>query len=199
MRRRHPFPTVRLLSGLVGMIVIGAALAGCTSGAPDTDKTSTSVSNPTATQELVENEMLQNGIQQAGKGDYDDATSTFKAILAIDPKAKYALYNLGLIAQIHDQSAEAISYYQKAVQIDPKFTSAMYNEAIVLEPTDRKQAESLYEQIVKIDPKASTAYLRLSFLYRDDGDTAKANAARASALKLDPSLANVTPTPAPTK
>jgi Tfp pilus assembly protein PilF len=48
---------------------------------------------------------------------------------------------------------------------------------------------------VKIDPKASTSFLRLSYLYEADGDKDKADAARQSALKLDPSLATVTPTP----
>ena len=184
----------KVVTALAAAVVVGGALAGCTSGSSSTKHPSPSAST-TASAAAFENEMLQNGITQAGQGKYSDATATFKALLAIDAKNKYALYNLGLIAQIQKNTKSALSYYQQAVKLDPKFTSAMYNEAIVLEPSNPEQSESLYEQIVKIDPKASTAYLRLSYLYQADGDTSKADAARQSALKLDPSLATVSPTP----
>ncbi|GAA4157890.1 hypothetical protein GCM10022286_09980 [Gryllotalpicola daejeonensis] len=181
---------------LAAAFIVAAALAGCTDHGDDKAKhPAASSASPTSSQAALENEMLENGIKQAGDGKYDDATSTVKAIVAIDAKNKYALYNLGLIAQIKKDSKGAIDYYEKAIKVDPKFTSAMYNEAIVLEPSDAAKAESLYEQIVKIDPKASTAYLRLSYLYEADGDQSKADAARKSAVKLDPSLATVTPTP----
>lgn len=189
-----------VVAAFAGAFVIGAALTGCTTHNNNTSTTSPTASpNASSAQATLENEMLQNGINQAGKADYDDATSTFKAILAIDPKSVYALYNLGLIAQIKNNASQAISYYNQALAVNPKFTSALYNKAIVLEPTDRKQAESIYEQIVKINPKASTSFLRLSFLYQEDGNTAKAAAARASALAIDPSLATVSPSPAPSK
>jgi Tfp pilus assembly protein PilF len=191
---RHP-ALQRAYTALAAVLLIGGALAGCTHNDDGKAKHPSSSSSPTSTQAALENQMLQNGIKQAGQGKYDDATATFKAILAVDPKAKYALYNLGLIAQIKGDTGGAVDYYQKAIDVDPKFTSAMYNQAIVLEPTDRAKAEGLYEQIVKIDPKASTSFLRLSYLYQADGDQGKADAARQSALKLDPSLATVTPTP----
>jgi Tfp pilus assembly protein PilF len=191
---RHP-ASQRACTALAAVLLIGGALVGCTHDGDANAKHPSSSASPTSSQAALENQMLQNGIKQAGQGKYDDATATFKAILAVDPKAKYALYNLGLIAQIQGDTAGALDYYQKAIDVDAKFTSAMYNQAIVLEPTDRAKAEGLYEQIVKIDPKASTSFLRLSYLYQADGDQAKADAARQSALKLDPSLATVTPTP----
>ncbi|GAA4179183.1 tetratricopeptide repeat protein [Gryllotalpicola koreensis] len=188
------FGSRRVVAAIAGALVVGSALAGCTNGSASAKHPSSSAA-PTSTQAALENQMLQNGIKQAGAGKYDDATSTFKAIVALDAKNKYALYNLGLIAQIQGDKDGALDNYDKAIAVDPKFTSALYNKAIVLEPSDRKQAESIYEQIVKIDPKASTSFLRLSYLYQADGDQAKADAAKQSALKLDPSLATVTPTP----
>lgn len=182
-------------AAIAGVLVAGSLLAGCTGGSPAPAPTSSASSS----QETVIAAMLQNGIRLAGEQRYDDASNTFKAILAIDPTDEYALYNLGLIAQIRGEDDQAISYYQQAIETDPRFTSAMYNEAILREASDRAQAESIYRQIIAIDPRAATAFLRLSFLYRADGETEKADAARASALALDPSLAGATPSPVPGK
>ena len=44
-------------------------------------------------------------------------------------------------------------------------------------------------QIVAINPKASTAYLRMAFVYAKQGQAAQAAAARSKAIALDPSLA----------
>lgn len=193
----------RTVLALAGALLVGGALAGCT-GEPDPQPppsgsaSAVPTGSATASQQQVLDAMLENGIRQAGEGRYDDATSTFQAILAIDPASKYALYNLGLVAQIHDRADEAVDYYQQALAVDPEFTSAMYNQAIALEPTDPARAEDLYRQIVDLDPEASTAFLRLSFLYAAGGRQDEADAARASALALDPTLATVSPSPPPT-
>jgi Tfp pilus assembly protein PilF len=65
----------------------------------------------------------------------------------------------------------------------------MYNKAIILEATDLDGALALYKQIVAINPKASTAYLRMAFVYAKQGQATQAEAARSKAIALDPSLA----------
>ena len=114
----------------------------------------------------------------------------------LSPKNKFAWYNLGLIAQVQNQSSPALADYSKALSIDPKYTPAMYNEAILLERTNLRSALALYQQITSINPKAATAYLRESFVYGRLGDKSKATDARARAVALDGSLATVT---SPTK
>ena len=64
----------------------------------------------------------------------------------------------------------------------------MYNKAIILEATNLDAALALYKQIVAINPKASTAYLRMAFVYAKQGQDAKADQARAKAIALDASL-----------
>ena len=167
------------------------ALIGCGGG---TNPTSSSNSTTTSAQSAVSSAaaLINTGIAQANAKQYEAAETTFRDVLVVSPKNKFAWYNLGLIAQVQNQSSPALADYSKAVSIDPKYTPAMYNKAILLERTDLHSALALYQQITSINPKAATAYLRESFVYDRLRDKSKANQARAHALALDPSLSTVT-------
>ncbi len=138
--------------------------------------------------------LIDQGIGQANAGQLTEAATTFNNVLAIDPNNKFALYNLGVLAQRRNDTAAALGYYDKALASDAAYTPALFNKAILLEPTSRDQAIALYEKIVGINPKASTAYLRLAALYAAAGQADKAAAARAKATEIDPSLATSPPT-----
>ena len=138
--------------------------------------------------------LIDEGIGQANAGQFAEAATTFNNVLAIDPNNKFALYNLGVLAQRRNDTAAALGYYDKALASDAAYTPALFNKAILLEPTSRDQAIALYEKIVGINPKASTAYLRLATLYAAAGQADKAAAARAKATEIDPSLATPPPT-----
>ena len=115
--------------------------------------------------------------------------TTFKNVLLLDPKNVYALYNLGVIDQTNNDAAGALTYYNEALGADSTYTPAMYNKAIILEASNLDAALALYKQIVAINPSASTAYLRMAFVYAKQGQDAKADQARAKAIALDASLA----------
>ena len=116
--------------------------------------------------------------------------------MLLDPTNKYAFYNLALIAQTKSDTATALANYDKALASDAAYTPAMYNKAILLEASKNDEAIAIYEKIVQINPQASTAWFRLGMAYDRKGDKAKAQAARAEAIKLDPTLAQV-PTSSP--
>ena len=118
----------------------------------------------------------------------DQAVTTFKNVLLLDPKNVYALYNLGVIDQTKNDTAGAVSYYNQAITADSTYTPAMYNKAIILEASNLASALALYKQIVAINPYASTAYLHMAFVYAKQGQTAKADQARAKAIALDAGL-----------
>jgi tetratricopeptide (TPR) repeat protein len=179
------------LSVIAGLIVAGVASAGCGGGA--TDLTSSSQSSPPSAQSATASAtaLINTGIAQANARQYQQAETTFRDVLVLSPNNKFAWYNLGLIAQVQNQSSAAVADYSKALSIDTKYTPAMYNEAILLERTNLRSALALYQQITSINPKAATAYLRESFVYDRLGDKSKANQARARALALDPSLSTV--------
>jgi tetratricopeptide (TPR) repeat protein len=132
--------------------------------------------------------LLQVGIQRADQKDWAAATTTFQDVLAINPGNVYALYNLGVIDQTNGNSSGAIGFYSKAIAVSKTYTPAMYNKAILLEASDPQGALDLYKQIVSINPRASTAYLRMAFVEAEQGNQAKAKAADAKAIAINPSL-----------
>jgi len=182
-------------AAVITVLLLGVAgAAGCSSSSHKsgsqptttdaTNKPTSGTNNAAAVQTL-----LQEGIHQAETNMLDQATTTFNNVLALSPNNVYALYNLGVIAQERNDDADALAYYDKALTSDSTYTPAMYNKAIILESTDPTQALALYKQIVSINPNASTAYLRMAFIYAKQGQTTLAAAARAKAISLNPSLA----------
>ena len=167
------------------------AIAGCGSGGSDHQSSSGSSSasaNGTANSAAA---LLSAGIAQANAKHYQAAETTFRNVLVISPRNKLAWYNLGLLAQIQNQTASALSAYSRALSIDPRYTPAMYNKAILLERKDPHAALALYKQITSINPKAATAYLRESFVYGRLGDKRTAAQARARAVALDKRLSTI--------
>jgi tetratricopeptide (TPR) repeat protein len=181
---------------IVWVIVAGLALTGCGSGG--TDHASSSRSSATSAQSAAKSAaaLLKAGIAQANAKQYQQAETTFRNVLVVSPKNKLAWYNLGVLAQIRNRPASALSAYSRALSIDPRYTPAMYNKAILLEQANPHAALALYQQITSVNPKAATAYLRESFVYDRLGDKGRAKQARAHAIALDRRLSTVT-SPAP--
>ena len=169
------------------MVTVAAAAGTASCGSPQHTSsrptTTTATSNAAAVQALLEE-----GISQAQAKMFGQAATTFKNVLLLNPKNVYALYNLGVIDQTENDTGGALSYYNQALGADSTYTPAMYNKAIILESTNLDAALALYQKIVVINPKASTAYLRMAFVYAKQGQTAKAREARAKAVALEPSL-----------
>jgi tetratricopeptide (TPR) repeat protein len=182
VKSRSAVRPVMALTLIIAITVLGASCgASKSSGSPKT--TADAKSNAAAVQSL-----LQEGISQAQAKMLDQAATTFKNVLLLSPKNVYALYNLGVIDQSEKNATGALSYYDQALRADGTYTPAMYNKAIILEATNLDAALALYKQIVLINPKASTAYLRMAFVYAKQGQTLKATEARTKAVALDASL-----------
>lgn len=199
--------TARRLAMAACAVVASTSLVACTTSSSTPDPTKPAASAvPTATQsvsgpaanpnEAQITRLLDQGIVAAQAGKYDEAATTFNNVLLLDPTNKYAFYNLALIAQTKSDTATALANYDKALASDAAYTPAMYNKAILLEASKNDEAIAIYEKIVQINPQASTAWFRLGMAYDRKGDKAKAQAARAEAIKLDPTLAQV-PTSSP--
>jgi tetratricopeptide (TPR) repeat protein len=183
---------LRSAAAVAVVITITASLAACSSsskksGSPTT--TAIAGSGSAASNAAAVQVLLKQGINQAQAKMYDQAVTTFNNVLALDPNNVYALYNLGVINQTQNNTTAALDYYNRAVTVDSTYTPALYNKAIILESSDLNGALALYKQIVAINPKASTAWLRMAFVYAKQGQPVLANAARAKAVALDPTLA----------
>jgi tetratricopeptide (TPR) repeat protein len=168
------------------IVAVAMGVTGCGSS-QHSSTPSTTVTAPSSKAAAVQ-ALLEEGISQAQAKMLDQAATTFKNVLLLNPKNVYALYNLGVIDQTQSNAAGALSYYNQALSVDSTYTPAMYNKAIILEATNLDAALALYQKIVAINPKASTAYLHMAYVYAKQGQTAKAKEARAKAIALDATL-----------
>jgi Flp pilus assembly protein TadD len=182
MRRRMTTTVVLAWLALLG------GVAGCTAKSghtPTVSAPAVSQNDPAA--------LLNQGIRQGNAGDFQGAIASFKRIIVLSPKNKFAWFNLGVIAQTQSHKDEAIKDYDQALVADPKFTSAMYNKAILLESSNVDSAIGLYRQILTINKTASSSYLRLGLLLDQKGDHAGATDNFRSAIALDASLISAVP------
>jgi Tfp pilus assembly protein PilF len=200
-KRRTPGGGTAVTSAVavLGVIVAVVAVGGC-NGVTGTAKarpaadlrkagagaTSAVIGGSTAVSTVAA--LLQTGIGQAERHDWSAATTTFKDVLAVSPHNVYALYNLGLVDQSTGNSAGADDYYEQAIAVNGSYTPALYNLAITQENSDPARALGLYEKIVAINPQASTAYLRMAFVYARRGELGLAKTAQAKAIAIDPTL-----------
>ncbi|WP_280703483.1 tetratricopeptide repeat protein [Kitasatospora sp. GP82] len=137
--------------------------------------------------------LLLAGIKQGQINDYVGAAQTFKRVLGLDSGSKLAWYNLGVIAQHDNRTADAQAAYDSALKIDPGFESALYNKAILVESSDTDQAIAMLQRIVAADPKAATAYLNLGHALAKKGRDDEAGNAFSHAVQTSPSLQPLVP------
>jgi tetratricopeptide (TPR) repeat protein len=168
----------------LGALTLSAVLSAC--GATHT----TTVRTMDTGRAGAVNTLLQRGIAQAEANQLSQAATTFEDVLAVAPRNKYALYNLGVIEQDRHDPSAAVARYDQALQADTTYTPAMYNKALILESSDPQQSLALYRRIVQLNPRASTAYLRMAIVYSRENKPTQARQAQARAVALDPSLAS---------
>lgn len=141
---------------------------------------------------------LNRGLTAHSAGKLDEAVAAYYTTLAKDPSNKFALYNLGEIAQRQSRNVAAEAYYRLALEQDPKMVSALFNLAIVRTslsaPAD---AVALYRQVIAIDASSASAHFNLGLLLRQLGQTAEAQTELATAQRLDPRLVAPTPSASP--
>ena len=143
---------------------------------------------------------LNRGLAAHAAGKLDDAVSAYYQTLAMDPKNKFAYYNLGEIAQRQGRLAAAESYYRLALEQDPKMVSALFNLAIVRTNVGATaDAVALYRQVVAADPSYAAAHFNLGLLLRQLGQTAEAQTELATAQQLDAKLVAPSPSATPVK
>jgi len=142
----------------------------------------TSVANPNA-------DLLTKALALHGAGKLDEAIAIYQTILTTDAKNKFALYNLGLIAQTREQYDEAIVRYTAALAVDPTYAPALYNGGLAYASKgDRKNAIALLQKAVALDPKNAAALFNLGTVLVADGQTDAGTTYLTQAFALDPTL-----------
>jgi tetratricopeptide (TPR) repeat protein len=175
------------LSRAFALFMLALVLAGCGLGGSKSEQD-------------LSADALNRGLKAHNAGNYDDATQAYFEALSHDPKNKFALFNLGQIAQTQKKPAVAEGYYRSALDIDKSFPAALFNLAIIRNDLGAKQeAIDLYRRDIQADPNNAAAYFNLGLILRDTGATAEANQMFQKAQQLDPKLVPpASPSPART-
>jgi tetratricopeptide (TPR) repeat protein len=133
-------------------------------------------------------------LQAHQQGRLDEAAELYEEVLTLEPRNKFAWYNLGLIEQTRGDSAEAEERYREAIAVDPNFVAALFNLAVLRTADgDDEEAISLYRQVIGIDPSYAPAHLNLGFALIDIGQEREGETELQRATELDPSLASRIP------
>ncbi|MFM9453348.1 tetratricopeptide repeat protein [Streptomyces europaeiscabiei] len=185
---------ILLWTGLAAAVVVSNAATGWVqllAGDPKTTpSTASGPESPVAKRAARAEALLQAGIKQGENKDFSGATHSFRQVLDlnVNPANKLAWYNLGVIAQHDNRTADARTAYDHALKIDPNFESALYNKALLIESSHTDQAIAILRHIVGADPQAATAHLHLGQALAKMGRDEEAEDAFGLAVRTDPSL-----------
>ncbi|MFO8128450.1 MAG: tetratricopeptide repeat protein [Bacteroidales bacterium] len=87
-------------------------------------------------------------------GALEPATRAYERLLDIDPRNKYALYNLGFINLVYfDDFESAAAYFSQALEIDPEYADAYYNRGYSYELRGLvNEARRDYQKALEVNP-----------------------------------------------
>lgn len=119
-------------------------------------------------------------------GEIDEAEASFQAVLAIDPKAAYALSNLCYVSFTRGDLARATSECGDAVTLAPAFAAARNNLALVYAASERLDRA---EQEFETAGGSSNRHYNMGIVYLARRDYARAADAFDAALREQPALA----------
>ncbi len=93
------------------------------------------------------------GEAQVALGRFEDAVSSFRALLSEEPENALALFNLGRVCVLQGQPAEAIPHIERAISAQPEFVEARRGLAsLLLESGRAADAVAQYEEILRQAP-----------------------------------------------
>ena len=184
--RQTPGTPIRWLVWIGVLTLAGGLAVSC----GDDKKSDSGSGSPEVTK------TLDAALQAHVDGKLDEAAAGYRKVLELDKNNKFAIYNLGLLAQNAGRPDEAETQYRKVLEIDPKYEPALFNLAIVRTAKgDTAEAISLYRQAIAVKDTDAAAHLNLGLLLQKTGDTAGGQREINRAVELDPKLTPSTTAP----
>jgi tetratricopeptide (TPR) repeat protein len=124
----------------------------------------------------------------AALGSVEGLRWDFLNIVKADPASQIAWYDLGVIAHLHAEDAQAINDYEAALAGDPSYVPALYNLAVLETPTRPKDAAVRYGDVIRLQPANAAAHLNLGFVLKSLGQPVAAETQWNDAIRLAPAL-----------
>jgi tetratricopeptide (TPR) repeat protein len=99
-------------------------------------------------------------------GDWENAITTYNALISARTQNKYASYNLGVIYLVNLKKYQlALEHFTEALKIDPNYVEAYYGKGVTYHALgDEKQAMDSYQQCLRINPDYKPAQMELKQL-----------------------------------
>jgi tetratricopeptide (TPR) repeat protein len=110
------------------------------------------------------------GVALNANRQYDEAISSFRKAIELDPKSAVAYSNLARALHAKDQLDEAIACYEKAIALDPKDAVAHFNFGQVLEHKGLlDEAIASYKKAIEVKPSLAEAHCNLGSALKQQG------------------------------
>lgn len=121
-------------------------------------------------------------------GNFMEADSAYRRVIALRPDFLEAWCNLGSVLELRECPVEALNCYRRALQINPDMPELRYNVGNVLQTLGRhEEAEQSYCETVRLRPAYVEAHDHLGVVAakQDRHDEAIAHYRRALAIRPD--------------
>lgn len=99
--------------------------------------------------------------------DFANANAYYKAVVKIDPKNKFAYFNMGAMELANKKSLSTVSltYFTNAINIDPKYIDAYYGRGVCHKLMgEKKEAINDFQACLALDPQYELATVALKAL-----------------------------------
>lgn len=127
------------------------------------------------------------GIALFHRGYMEQATESFKRVIAAQPNSSEAYYNLGTLCLRTKKLPEAQGYLEQAVQLQPNYAEAWNNLGTIAAEEGRStEAVKNFQQSLSLKPGYAVAMVNLGNLYRHHGDYDQAEKLLTQALEIEP-------------
>ncbi|MGB8840812.1 MAG: tetratricopeptide repeat protein [Aliidongia sp.] len=137
-------------------------------------------------------ELLQQGTACHRAGQFEQAETAYRQILALDPREPEALHLLGLVADQTQRHEEAIDYIAKAIRLKRDRPHYHNNLALALRALGRyREAEQACRTALRLKPDYPLARNNLGMILRSTGKLAEAELCYRDVLRQNPDFPEV--------
>ncbi|MGK7945718.1 MAG: tetratricopeptide repeat protein [Microcystaceae cyanobacterium] len=174
-----PITSAFLLLGIL-MLVSGLPL-GCTTN-------SSSIPSNSVNSVQAE-EVYQQALEKAKKGDFKAALTDFDQVIQLNPQSAEAYNGRGNTYFVLDKQQEAIKDYTKAIKLNPQLARSYYNRAYAYYRLgDTQKAIKDYNQAIELNPNYPPAYGNRAIVRSQLGDEQGAIEDYTQVIEFQPNL-----------